>query len=357
MGGEPTFVSIDDPDGPEWNFTAVSPEEARALRRPDQAAARAVRARRAAALRPGQVVSGRIAAALGAWLLTGARTACRSGRTTRSSPTNRRTTATRPARGAKNCIDRIGRVLGVDPEVDLCPAYEDAFYYLWKERRLPVNVDPEKSKLKDKQERERLAANLRAGARRSRRLRRCPSSAPGTATSPAGCRGPWFLRDDDTLWLIPGDSPMGLRLPIDSHSVGGGKGLSLDLAAGSVAGTAAGSAEGISAIAPGSGLCAAAARRCLPGRGPGQRAQELEPPDAAEEIDPNRRPVQGESAAVDRPHGDVRRAARRTAARLHAAGRDHGGLPRSHRRHREPPSPKWACRSSSRARRRPTTRA
>src|SRR5205823_241576 len=24
MGGEPTFVSIDDPDGPEWNFTASS---------------------------------------------------------------------------------------------------------------------------------------------------------------------------------------------------------------------------------------------------------------------------------------------------------------------------------------------
>src|SRR5439155_2151969 len=23
-GGEPTFVSIDDPDGPEWNFTAIS---------------------------------------------------------------------------------------------------------------------------------------------------------------------------------------------------------------------------------------------------------------------------------------------------------------------------------------------
>jgi uncharacterized protein (DUF2126 family) len=28
--------------------------------------------------------------------------------------------------------------------------------------------------------------------------------------------GSWFLRDDDTLWLIPGDSPMGLRLPLDS---------------------------------------------------------------------------------------------------------------------------------------------
>jgi hypothetical protein len=27
MGGEPTFVSLDDPDGPEWNFTAVSPRK------------------------------------------------------------------------------------------------------------------------------------------------------------------------------------------------------------------------------------------------------------------------------------------------------------------------------------------
>ncbi len=24
MGGDPTFVSVDDPDGAEWNFTAVS---------------------------------------------------------------------------------------------------------------------------------------------------------------------------------------------------------------------------------------------------------------------------------------------------------------------------------------------
>ena len=29
MGGEPTFVSIDDMDGPEWNFTAVSAEKRR----------------------------------------------------------------------------------------------------------------------------------------------------------------------------------------------------------------------------------------------------------------------------------------------------------------------------------------
>ena len=28
--------------------------------------------------------------------------------------------------------------------------------------------------------------------------------------------GAWFLRDDEILWLLPGDSPMGLRLPLDS---------------------------------------------------------------------------------------------------------------------------------------------
>ena len=29
MGGEPTFVSIDDMDGAEWNFTALGDGEAR----------------------------------------------------------------------------------------------------------------------------------------------------------------------------------------------------------------------------------------------------------------------------------------------------------------------------------------
>ena len=50
----------------------------------------------------------------------------------------------------------LSAALGVDPKW-LKAAYEDAFYYLWKEKRLPVNVDPLKSNLKDPFERERLA--------------------------------------------------------------------------------------------------------------------------------------------------------------------------------------------------------
>ena len=69
MGGEPTFVSIDDMEGPEWNMTADSPDKRRLAGISAAAAGPLLRSRRAAALRPGQVVSRRAAAALGTGLL------------------------------------------------------------------------------------------------------------------------------------------------------------------------------------------------------------------------------------------------------------------------------------------------
>ena len=72
MGGEPTFVSIDDMDGPEWNMAAEGPHKRRLRRQTSSAAWRAVRHRTAVALRPGQVVSRRVAAPLGLGLLLAA---------------------------------------------------------------------------------------------------------------------------------------------------------------------------------------------------------------------------------------------------------------------------------------------
>ena len=72
-------MSIDDMDGPEWNYTAMSPKK----RELAETLLHRLRARfaprRLAALRPGQVVSGRAAAALGARRVSGARTASRCG--------------------------------------------------------------------------------------------------------------------------------------------------------------------------------------------------------------------------------------------------------------------------------------
>ena len=69
QGGEPTFVSIDDMEGAEWNFTRrLSPRKARDTwaRSCSSACAVQIRARGIPALWAGQVVSGRAAAALGA---------------------------------------------------------------------------------------------------------------------------------------------------------------------------------------------------------------------------------------------------------------------------------------------------
>src|SRR5205823_12952119 len=85
--------------------------------------------------------------------------------------------------------------------------------YLWRERRLPSNVTVDKSKVKDELERERLSRIFEQGLE-----------------SPAGSvlpimreyngrgrwrSGPWFLRSEK-CYLIPGDSPLGYRLPLDS---------------------------------------------------------------------------------------------------------------------------------------------
>jgi uncharacterized protein (DUF2126 family) len=115
---------------------------------------------------------------------------------------------------AKELAARIAANLGVENKW-LRPGYEDVFYYTWKERRLPSNVTPEKSNLKNKEERDRLARLFQKGLGEVAGYA-LPLKRGGPGGEPLWLSGPWFLRDEDVLWLIPGDSPMGLRLPMDS---------------------------------------------------------------------------------------------------------------------------------------------
>jgi uncharacterized protein (DUF2126 family) len=209
MGGEPTFVSIDDPDGPEWNFTAASPKK----RQLSGELVKRLRARFA----PGSLLhygQGKWYPgeplprwSLGAyWRKDGvpiwkddALIADESRDYGYGAPE------------AKRLAERIAGLLDVDA-AHLLPAHEDVFYYTWKERRLPSNVTPESSQLQRKEERERLARLFQQGLGEV-----VGYALPLRKASEGGWESSsWFLRDGETLWLIPGDSPMGLRLPLDS---------------------------------------------------------------------------------------------------------------------------------------------
>jgi uncharacterized protein (DUF2126 family) len=110
---------------------------------------------------------------------------------------------------ASRFIDTLTRVLGLDTDCIL-PGYEDVWYYLWRERQLPVNVDPFDSRLDDELERERLRRVFKHG------LDNAVGYTLPIARDGARWRtGRWFLRDE-RLYLLPGDSPMGFRLPMDS---------------------------------------------------------------------------------------------------------------------------------------------
>jgi uncharacterized protein (DUF2126 family) len=109
---------------------------------------------------------------------------------------------------AKRLADAVAAALGVAAE--LHPAYEDPWELIRAEAQLPVEIDPARAGLDDPEERRRLAAILDRGA----------GSVVGwvlpLARSSDGWRTErWQLRRAQ-LFLVPGDSPVGLRLPLAS---------------------------------------------------------------------------------------------------------------------------------------------
>ena len=211
MGGEPTFVSIDDMDGEEWNTAAVGPKK------------RLLSGELIKRLRHQFGQGGLLHYGQGKWYpgepLPRWALGCYWRKDGAPVWTDDSLIAdeSRSYGHTENEAYRFGlalsAALGVDPKW-LKAAYEDAFYYLWKEKRLPVNVDPLKSNLKDPFERERLARIFEQGLDKVTGFV-LPLERNQVGSEMRWQSGPWFVRDD-TMYLIPGDSPMGLRLPLDS---------------------------------------------------------------------------------------------------------------------------------------------
>lgn len=218
MGGEPTFVATNDRDAGEWNIDALGPTKR-------GYATDLVKKLRAEYGKGGFLHFGQGKWYPGEQLPRWALSIFwrKDGEPIWQNPdlfTDERDVCNYSAEDASRFTKLLAEKLGLKPDF-ITPGFEDAWYYLWRERRLPINVDPFDSKLDDAMERERLRRVYMQGLDSvvgyvlPLKAREEVPGAKTNSSGPAWTTGPWFLRDE-RMYLMPGDSPMGYRLPLDS---------------------------------------------------------------------------------------------------------------------------------------------
>ena len=211
MGGEPTFVSIDDRSGAEWHTAAVGPRK-RGLA---DALIRRLQARFAPGgflhygqgkWYPGESLP-RWAFSL-YWRADGQPLWRNPARIAAEDADYRPT-----VEDAQILTTSIARKLGL-ADSHVIPAYEDFWHHLGKERMLAPNVDPIDSRLEDAEERRRLTRVFERGVTREVGFV-LPVEARYGALDRTWHSERWKTRTD-RLYLLPGDSAIGFRLPLDS---------------------------------------------------------------------------------------------------------------------------------------------
>jgi len=205
MGGEPTFVSIDDMDGAQWNTAALGKEK-------QQLAETLIKR-----LRQKWAPGGLLHCGQGKWYpgesLPRWALGCFWRKDGQPVWRNDRWMADVSkdygfgVAEAKAFIETLADALGVSRRY-IREGYEDILYYLHKEQRLPVNVDPSDPRLEDPEARTRMVRAFQRGL-----------GAVAGYVLPlqygSWKSGPWPFRGDH-MFLLPGDSPAGLRLPLES---------------------------------------------------------------------------------------------------------------------------------------------
>ncbi len=212
MGGEPTFVSIDDFEAGEWNADAVGPTK----RQKADALIKRLRERFA----PG----GLLHYGQGKWYpgetlprWTFSLYWRRDNQPVWRNPdliaAEGVPTAAKPG-DDQRLLAEIAENLGVGVET-IDAAYEDPGEWLVKEARLPENVDPANSELADPEARARMAKVFDHGLNQ-------PTGyvLPVQRWNALPSRSTWITEKWRTrrgkLFLAPGDSPVGYRLPLGS---------------------------------------------------------------------------------------------------------------------------------------------
>ncbi|MCK0195724.1 transglutaminase family protein [Ancylobacter sp. 6x-1] len=210
MGGEPTFISIDDYQGAEWNTSAVGPTK---RMRADDLIRR---------LRKRFAPGGMLHYGQGKWYpgeslprWTFSLYWRKDGKPIWRNPdlVAREGQNSATIAGAESFTRRLAGTLGLANDYAQ-PAYEDPAYWILKEADLPGNVDPLDSKIENAEERARIARVFERGLGR-------PSGyvLPIQRWQARGSRGwqseVWQFRRG-RMFLVPGDSPVGFRLPLNA---------------------------------------------------------------------------------------------------------------------------------------------
>jgi len=218
MGGEPTFVSLDDMEGDEWNTAALGPTK----RKLAGDLLKNVKHRFA----PG----GLLHYGQGKWYpgepLPRWALGCYwrlDGEPVWRDPTLIADEAVHygyATEQAKQFTTRLAARLNLSAEFVIA-AYEDVWHYLMEEQTLPINVDPLQHDLKDPEQRSTLARLLDKGLGEvAGYVLPLKAAAKARGRSSGACKaiwisGPWPLKRG-RLYLMPGDSPIGYRLPLTS---------------------------------------------------------------------------------------------------------------------------------------------
>ena len=210
MGGEPTFVSIDDFESAEWNTAAVGPTK----REKADALIRRLRDRFA----PG----GFLHYGQGKWYpgeslprWTFSLYWRTDGEPVWSDPSliarEKSEAKVGPAQ-AQALLATIAGELGIDRAM-VSEAYEDPGEWLLKEGKLPDNLDPSNSRLEDPEERSRMARVFERGLT-SPSGYVLPVQRWNSQASAHRWRSEKWKTRRGRLFLVPGDSPVGYRLPL-----------------------------------------------------------------------------------------------------------------------------------------------
>ena len=212
IGGEPTFVASENVDAAEWNTAATGPTKRRyaanlILRLRDRFAPLGMVHFGQGKWYPGEQLP-RWAYSL-YWRRDERPLWSDAARIASEEPSRAANAAS-----AGKLLRGVAKRVGVKTSC-VVPVYEDPWHFVNQERKLPENVEPGDNKLEDPMARARLARVFERGLDR-----------------PVGCVLPlqrWNAKDRSRRWvserwstrakkifLLPGDSPVGFRLPLQS---------------------------------------------------------------------------------------------------------------------------------------------